>query len=323
MTLLVLAVLAGGGYALFGRKTSTPPNAGAQITSNITPSVPSHSPPATVGTAQAHTIQLEQALTTQVTWGQLAPFLKNIANQGVSTTCLNVTATNEAACRFGAKPASHHAVIIGDAAALDWMPAIVAELAPHGWDVQVLTEARCPVSVVAITINNVVNTACAAHHSFVASQIATLKPSLIFASDEEIDLAYATAPPKPKGLPRQKPEDSYKAGLASAVESFAKVGKVVVIGSAPGGKRVTDCEAGTGSPKGCVASVRSSWQAYQTLVRTVVAGHADYLDPTTFFCHLGKCPAVVGVVPQYIDGVRMSAAYSKSLAFVFAPYIGK
>jgi hypothetical protein len=198
----------------------------------------------------------------------------------------------------------------------------VAGLEPHGWDVQVLTEANCPVSLVDITINNVVNTACAAHHQFVGAQIAAIKPALIFTSDSEIDLEYATAPPKPKGEPREKSETAFIAGLTSAVTNYAKVGKVVVVGSPPGARRITDCVASVSSPKGCVSPLRSTWQDYQTLERNAVSSHATYVDPTTYFCHLGRCPSIVGVTPVYIDGVRVSDAFAKSLDFVFAPYAG-
>jgi hypothetical protein len=108
--------------------------------------------------------------------------------------------------------------------------------------------------------------------------------------------------------------------MTSAAESYAKVGKVVVIGSAPGTKRISDCQAGTSAPKGCVDGLRTSWKDYQTLERKAVSGHADYIDPTSYFCHLERCPAIVGVTPVYIDGTRLSQAFATSLSFVFAPY---
>jgi hypothetical protein len=104
------------------------------------------------------------------------------------------------------------------------------------------------------------------------------------------------------------------------VTSYAKIGKVVVIGSPPGAKRLSDCIASVASPKACVTPLRSTWQDYQTLERTAVAAHATYIDPTNYFCHLGRCPAIVGVTPVYIDGVLVSNAFAKSLGFVFAGY---
>jgi len=328
IALLALAVVGLGVYVLVS-SSKPAKDAGAQVSSvSIAPPPTASDTPGSTGgavtvanTADAHATQLTQALTAATSWAQLVPFLKNVSSQGVSLACLNVTSSNESKCKFGAKPASHHAVLLGDAAALNYLPAIVAELGAHGWDVQVLTQANCPLSHVTITINKTEDSACSDHHSFVTSQINSIKPALIFSSDSLIDLSYATAPPKPKGKPREKPEDAFISGLKSAAEHYDEVGKVVVIGAPPGTKRLADCIAGVPSPKGCVASPGSEWKAYLSLERSAVAGHADFIDPTNYFCHLDRCPAIVGVTPVYIDGVRVSEAFAKSLSFVFAPYI--
>jgi len=97
----------------------------------------------------------------------------------------------------------------------------------------------------------------------------------------------------------------------------------VLIAAPPGSKVISECETGVPLPKACVASVRSDWQAYVKLESESVHGQADYLDPTDAFCHLGRCPAIVGTVPVYTDGVRMTDAFSASLAYLFAPYVGK
>ena len=125
---------------------------------------------------------------------------------------------------------------------------------------------------------------------------------------------------KPRGKPREKPETAFIAGLTSAAGEYAQVGKVVVIGSPPGTKRLSDCISGVPSPKGCVTSLRSEWKDYQTLERSAVSGHATYVDPTNGFCHVGRCPAIVGVTPVYIDGTRVSTAFSKSLSYLFTPF---
>lgn len=322
LVVVILAVLAGGAYALIGKKSKTPADAGSDIvTAPLTASSAPHSAVTVANTATEHAAQLAGALTANTNWGQLAPFLKDIAKAGVPTTCLNVSSSNVAQCRFGAKPASHHAALIGDAAALDYMPALVAALQPKGWDLQVLTEANCPAAKVAITINGVPDTACTDHHKFVLDELASLKPTLIVTSDQDIDLAYATAPPKPKGEPRQTSHDAFVSGLTSSVEKFAEYGKVLVINSPPGTKPITDCQAGSPPPKACASTVRPAWQAYGRLVRDTVEKHATYIDPLPYFCADGKCPAIVGVTPTYINGARLSLAFSKSLSFVFAPYV--
>lgn len=323
LTLIVLAGIGGGTYALVGRSSPAPPNAGAPVGGTTVPSAPATSGPVPVAnTAVDHAVQLEQALTSATSWAQLAPFLKNVSDQGVSLACLNVTTSNERSCRFGAKPAQHHAVLVGDVAALNWLPAIVTELAPNGWDVQVLTMANCPLSRVQLTINKVVDTACAAHHAFISAQLASIRPALIFSSDSEVDLSYATLPAKPKSKAqqREKPADAFTSGMSGVVAGYAKVGKVVVIGSPPGTKRLSDCLTGVPAPKGCVDGLRSSWKNYQALEHKAVTGDADYIDPTAYFCHLDRCPAIVGVTPVYIDGTRLTDAFAKSLSFVFAPY---
>ena len=325
IALVIVAVIGGGLVAFISRGNTKSPDAGLPVSAGITPTASAgSSAPPPPNSASTQAIKLAEALTVPTTWAQLAPFLTNLNTAGEPTTCLNVTSTNESACKFGAKSAAHHAVLIGDAAALDWMPAIVAELAPHGWDVQVLTEVNCPISKVAITINDVVDANCAAHQSFIASQLASIKPTLIFASDSESDLAYATAPAKPKGKPREKPEDAFTSGLTSAVEAYNDYGKVVVIGSPPGSKPISGCRTSTALPKSCVAAVRSAWTDYQHLEATAVSGHADVINPVSAFCYQGKqCPAIVGVVPVYTDGVRMTVAFAKTLGYLFAPYVGQ
>ena len=310
--------------AVFVARGNSTPDAGASVGAGITPSTDAAgSSSAAAATAAAQQdLRLQQALTVNTGWGQLAPYLANLASAGVGDACLTVTPANAKSCLFGAKPAAHHAVLVGDAAALDWMPAIVAELAPHGWDVQVLTEVNCPVSTVATTVNGAPDDKCADHHAFVKAELAAIHPALIFASDSPADLAYATAPPKPKNSPRQKSTDAFSDGVTSAVSTYRAYGKVVLIGSAPGGKAISQCQSSVSLPKACVSSVRTAWQAYQVLERNAAKGQADSLDPTAAFCHDDHCPAVVGTTAVYTNGVRMTAAWSKSLAYLFAAYVG-
>ena len=324
VTVLILGVLVGVVVAFVGRGNTSSPQAGLSVSAPITPSsIASTGPSSSASTAaQAQDIRLAQALLVNTSWAQLAPYLQNLATSGVAGGCLNVVAHNEAQCRFGAKAALHHAVLLGDAAALDWLPAVVAELAPHGWDVQVLTYADCPVSRVAITVNGALDDQCADHRAFITAQLAALKPTLIIGSDSDSDLALATAPPKPKGAPREKPAVAFTAGLSAAVSAYKAYGKVVLIASAPGGKDVTDCQAAVALPKACVSAVRPAWQAYQALERAALKGQADYIDPTAAFCHDQRCPAVVGTSAVYTNGTRMTEAWSRSLGYLFAAYVG-
>jgi len=327
IAVLVIVVIAVG--IVVATKSSPTKDAGAPVGSvSIAPPPTGTSTQGSTGgavpvanTAAAHAAQLAQALTAVTSWAQLVPFLKDVSSQGVSLACLNVSSSNESKCKFGAKPASHHAVLVGDAAALNYLPAIVTELGPHGWDVQVLTQANCPLSHVAITIDKKLDTACADHHAFVTSQINSIKPTLIFSSDSPTDLSYATAPPKPRGKPRERPGDAFIGGLKSAAASYDEVGKVVLIASPPGSKKLSECIVGVPSPKGCAAGPSTEWKSYLALERGAVSGHADVIDPTGYFCHLDRCPAIVGVTPVYIDAIRLSQAFAKSLSFVFAPYI--
>ena len=340
LVLIVLAGIGGGTYAFLGHNKKTP-DAGAPVTvgplpgasssaGSGTPSTSSTAPPP-ADTAAANQLQLKLATTEETSWAQLTPFLTNLAKEGVSQACANVTSTNESSCRFGAKPASHHAVLIGDATALNYLPAILAGLEPHGYDVQVLTLTNCPTARVAITVDGVLQSACDDHHTFVSQQIAAIKPSLIISSDAEVDFEYATPPPKPKGKPREKPDVAYTSGLTSAVEDYSKIGKVVVVSPAPGAKHIADCKTVPTAPaKGCLASIGSSWTDFKATQINAVSKYASYLDTSKLLCYypttagsVPKCPAIVGVTPVYVDGAILTQAYSSSLGFAFAPYAAK
>jgi peptidoglycan/LPS O-acetylase OafA/YrhL len=250
-------------------------------------------------------------------WGRLDPNIDALdaarAPEWIQSNCLNVTPETEARCVFGSVRARHHAVIIGDSIAVSYLPGLRDALEPLGWDFQLLTMALCN-NAVGVIQDGKPYTACDDHRRWALAEVSRLRPELVMLSNvTNIDNIVPS-------LVVGTRLDTWEAGLAGSIHALLRSGaKVVVLSPPPGGTKLTTCDTRFATPQDCVTRVPESWDRMSAAEEQAAASQgAAYVNTSDWFCYFGVCPAVVGDMPVYVDGVHLTARYSRRLAPLMA-----
>jgi peptidoglycan/LPS O-acetylase OafA/YrhL len=255
-------------------------------------------------------------------WPPLDPPLDGLrfagAPEWVEDRCDNVNEGNLDRCRYGPADAPRQAVLFGDSMATSWLPALREVLEPAGYSIQALTRNQCPAPDVMFYRERPEEpfTNCTIHKQWALEQVQQLQPELVLVSNslslvgQQVD--------EPSG---EEQYDRWQSGMADTLAALdAAGGRVVLLGAPPRSGNLQSCVTRLSDPADCTEPVPDEWRAVSGAERAAArAVGAEYVDPEPWFCHDGRCPAVVGATPVYTDGRHLTAAYARRLA----PYLAR
>ena len=273
---------------LAGEKSTSPP-------SHVTPSI--------------------SALAAQDDWGGDLQAQSNCPTLGVSAATFTLSS-----CVFGDAKAKTVVALVGDSRAQMWLDAFNTLGVAEHFKLVLIAKSGCPVPLGTYETNNDNGTvsqapwaACTAFHSFLASSLASLRPSVIvISSNYQLDLADPTHLAKPAEV---------AADMTSFLKTLPAASTKVVLGGFPqpaptasptlclskGPKRIDSCNFVPSSP--VVAENAASQSAAK-------AAGADFINQTPWFCAT-TCPSIVAsIIPYTIDGYHADKTYLNYLTGV-------
>lgn len=220
-----------------------------------------------------------------------------------------------AACAEGARDCTltpgnmaQTAVVVGDASAASWLPALREALEPQGWRVLSLAHLDCPLPLEAAAQPGPGTGTCAAHARSVVQAVAGAGPGMVFVSN--------TAPAgMADAADTADTAGEWERGLGVLYGQWlAPAGRVLALGSVPQVQDALACRESGRTPAECAAAPDPAWNELNAAERSAAeAAGAVFLDPLPWFCAAsGRCPAFVGEVPVQADGV-LSPAYAARL----------
>ncbi len=259
---------------------------------------------------------LASALRT-TSWPPLNPPLLGLARRGapewIVDRCDNVNSGNLATCSYGSPAAPRLAVLVGDSMAISYLPGLRATLEPRGWRIQVLTRNQCPNPLSGFWRErpSELFTSCDAHKQWMLEQVRRLRPDLVLASNSITFVDHQQG--EPTGQARF---DQWQAGLTDLLHQLVAVsGRVVVLGPPPRAGNLQSCVTRVSTPADCTEPITADWRSLRAAERAAArSADATYVDPESWFCVDGRCPAVVGDTPVYTDGRHLTQAYAQRLA---------
>ncbi|HVV36372.1 MAG TPA: acyltransferase family protein [Acidimicrobiales bacterium] len=268
---------------------------------------------------------LVRVSTQATTWGPLDPSLDSLPNAGapewIVDKCLNVDAANKSKCVYGNPQARHLAMLLGDSIAVSYLPGLRNALPPD-WEIQVLTMSLCP--MVDAPTRQYMNsqsadTRCAEHQQWVHEQVEAARPDLIIMANA-ISSANRLVDhgEKDSADNASRWHDAFDRELARLSPLTYRI---VVMGSPTGTGNLQECATSNSTPRDCAIDLYPFWGMIRDAERSAAADHgATYIDPLGWICYDGVCPAVIGTTPVNWDGNHFTAAFSRRLAPVLAPY---
>lgn len=303
--------------------TTTSPPTGAIA---ATPTTVRRTPPTTVRDETALLRQLVKASTEATEWGPLDPPLEDLPNAGapewIVDECLDIDASNMARCVYGNPNGNRLATILGDSVAVSYLPAIRNVLGSE-WRIQVLTLDLCP--MVDTPTRQFIgskepDTRCTDHQRWVHEQLDAARPDLVILAS-----AINSANRMVDGGERSSASNAQRWGEAFGRELSVlvpKAARTVVIGSPTGTRNLQECVTRSSSPRDCAIDLYPFWGMVRDAERGASNAHgATYVDPLDWLCYANVCPAVIGSTPVNWDGAHLTAAYSRRLAPVLAPFL--
>lgn len=263
------------------------------------------------------TAEIEASLRLTKWPAKLSPSLDELpesaAPEWMKDGCLDVNESNVARCRYGPVNAKKHAVIMGDSIAVSFLPGIRRALEPKGWDFQLLTMSICN-NAVSVMHEGRPYAACYAHRAWAVKKVQGLKPDLVILSN------FTNIGNIVRSSVANNELETWEAGLTSTLRLIrADMRATVVLSPPPTTGRLTTCKTRFNVPAACARSVGRDWDLMSAAERRAAnAVGSTYIRTDTWNCYLGACPAVVAGTPVTIDGVHLTAAYSRLLSGVMA-----
>ncbi|SDI92392.1 Peptidoglycan/LPS O-acetylase OafA/YrhL, contains acyltransferase and SGNH-hydrolase domains [Frankineae bacterium MT45] len=225
----------------------------------------------------------------------------------------------QGACVFGDPAGTHVAVLFGDSHMEQWLPAFANAGAHSGWKIINWTKAACPpaqLSVYAPTLNRAY-TECDTWRAATLKRIAALKPDQIFMSQSE-NVVSSKVSPSDFANATVKTLDQLKASVPGAKVNFLNDVPVPNY-DMPG------CVAQhLSNVKSCNFAVKAAYtypSRHAAMQPTIQKAGFAVVDPQSWVCSDGKCPAVVGNYLTYRNTTHLSASFSQWLTPMVAPLL--
>ena len=265
------------------------------------------------------------ALAAEDDWGGDLQAASSCPTLGVSAATFNISK-----CIFGDKKSKTVVALVGDSRAQMWLDAFNTVAVAEHFKLVLIAKSGCPVPTGVYETNNDNGTvsaapwtACTTFHSFLASSLASLHPSVIvISSNFELQLA----DPPHLATPAEVAVD-----MTSFLKTLPATSTKVVLGGFPqpaptasptlclskGPKQINSCNFVPSSP--IVAENAASEFAAKE------AG-AQFINQTPWFC-AATCPSIIAsIIPYTIDGYHADKTYLNYLTGVLwgslKPFVG-
>jgi hypothetical protein len=222
-------------------------------------------------------------------------------------------------CTFGDTKSTTVVALVGDSRAQMWLDAFNTLGVAEHFKLVLIAKSGCPVPIGTYMTNNngAVSkapwAACTAFHSFIATSLASLHPSVIvISSNYQLDLADPShqAPPAEVATDMTKflktlPAASTKIVLGGFPQPAPTASPTLCLSKGP--KKISSCNFVPSSP--VVAESAASRSA-------ATAAGAHFINQTPWFC-AATCPSIVAsIIPYTIDGYHADKTYLNYLTGV-------
>ncbi|GAB5077180.1 SGNH hydrolase domain-containing protein [Arthrobacter sp. AD-310] len=280
---------------------------------------PSSSLAATGKTPEAVLADEVSAALAATAWPDLTPTLDELGESSwapeiVDDGCLSVSDDNLSSCVYGPANTTKTAAVVGDSMAASWMPTIRAVLEPKGYRIQMLTLSGCPAFVIEMRSEHAAD--CNAHRTWTQEKLDALNPDLIVMANAFEDIA---------GMENRSPQETAAAWKAAGIKFLNQLpadSSFIMLSAPQGGKNLTECATKLSAPSDCVSTVGEFRKMIDRAAAEAVASasraNAAYVDTTSWFCVMDKCPGFIGNNPVRIDAGHLTGVFAKSLGPVLA-----
>jgi peptidoglycan/LPS O-acetylase OafA/YrhL len=290
----------------------------------------SHTMPSLVGNGQVRyaaaltqanpaTVQAEIATSLSITAlpRNLTPRLGVAAYDVAGQSChADLLAISSPECVLGDPTASRTAVLLGDSKAHQWASALSTEAKKYHWRIVEMTKAACPIADLHVWNSDLKRPyrECDAFRAKVRADIATMRPSLIIASQSDTVAASAFTD-----------TEWAQKSAAALVRLAGNYARVVYIGDTPTTVvNTTLClQQHVGNAKLCAYKRQDAFGSfplrYLVVQRDVTQAKIGYLAVMNFFCGPFYCPAVVGNMVVHRDWGHITDTYARWLTPMLAP----
>ncbi|GGL41090.1 acyltransferase [Phycicoccus endophyticus] len=230
--------------------------------------------------------------------------------------CLADPATGEATtCTFGDDDARTTLALVGDATAMQWLPALRARATDRHWRIVTYATAQCRFTRAPAALAGGPDPGCDAWNAAVSRALESDPPDVVVTSGATPGAGAAT-----------DLDARLVRGYAQRWTALGRSGvPVVVIGDTPAAPDDLDvCAAWhAGALEECTfpaaPAVAASGLPVQRAAAERTGPRVRLLDLTPWVCPGGRCPVVVGHVAVHRPGDRVTATYARTLA----PRVGR
>ncbi|MBN9618721.1 MAG: acyltransferase, partial [Actinobacteria bacterium] len=228
------------------------------------------------------------------------------------------TTIQQGPCVYGDPHGGHTAVLVGDSHADMWLGAFDRAGRSAHWRIVDWTKSSCPAAAITVYNSSLKRTytECDAWRSDVLRRIAALRPDLVVVSDSENVVGAAVSATAWSG-----------ATLTTMQRLRSGSGARVVL--------LQDVPVPAYDLPSCVAAHLSSVTActfptgraysfparHRQLATDAEHAHFQVVDPQSWICTDGRCPAIVGNMLVYRDDTHLTATFSAWLAPRVAPLL--
>ncbi|MDF2443164.1 MAG: hypothetical protein JWR01_1367, partial [Subtercola sp.] len=301
---------------------------------STTAAAPATTAPATVSSEQK---ALSDAITVGLTtadWpSDLNPSLDRLdlsalAPQWVDDGCLDVSDQNVSQCLYGDASLTKTAVLLGDSAAISYMPGLIPALGSLGYRVQSLTHSECAFANVQVLGQSKDGAAapgfpevCDDHRAWSIDKALELKPDLVIVTDAESEVSSMVITGDDKRLA------ALQAGTTESLSKIEPLGvPVVMIAGPPATIPLSDCATRINHPSDCTKPISDNWlrqlnatQKAAAEVSTTSAQPVSVVDTQLWFCAENtSCPPFAGTTIIRGDILHLTAVYARMLEPILA-----
>jgi len=264
--------------------------------------------------------EVEAALAA-VEWPDLDPAVGELRSAAAAPPCALVYNSPQLAdavevkrrCGHGDPAAKRTVLVIGDSLANSYLPAIVAAVAPEGWNVVGVSRSGCP--AIAIDVVYLASrqpySRCTEHQGLISQWIPELAPDLIVATGSPFIVDRLASGATGAGALRQ-----WRKGAEASWAAWADTAPVVVLQAPPYGKNLQSCATRFSKPSDCVSTPAQAYVNFRKMEKKAVKAVADvrYVGTQDWFCSAEpRCPAFVGTIPTFVDGGHLTIAGARQL----------
>ena len=230
-------------------------------------------------------------------------------------------------CTFETPGATKTAVLFGDSQVAAWFPALRDGLINAGYRIEVYYLVGCPVADVPIHTHRPdapQNLDCESFRAEAINRVTSLTPDLVVVSSfwRQVELAMTGTTSGPDA------EQEWQDGMVRTLSAVAPhAANVLVLDSPPGAQSIKKCYTAASTPHDCERDIPELAEAMSGVNSRAVAVVAStdagvrHLPVEQWFCVGGRCPAILGDMPIYTDGIHTSPVYATFLAPVVAPAV--